>query len=112
MTIQLSTKHSEKNRVEAFLRVLNENFEQVPLDGQSLKESRRIEYAVKLANIDRSLSINILFVKDYDDANLIAKENFVKDNIHWGQNGSIMYVVESSNQDKVSNVLSVFAGRE
>ena len=112
MTIQLNTNHSEKNRVEAFLRALNEKLEQLPFNWESLEESSRIDYAVKLSNIDKSLIITVIFVKDYWDANLIAKANFIRDATHWGQNGSIMYVVESTEQDKVSEVVSAFAGKE
>jgi hypothetical protein len=112
MTIQLKTNHSEKDRVEVFLECLNEKLEQLPFNWESLAESKRIEDAVKIANIDRSLFITVIFVKDYWDADIIAKTNFIKDSMRWGQNGSIMFVVESSDQDKVSEVLGIFAGKE
>jgi hypothetical protein len=112
MSIQLNTNHSEKDRVEAFLNALNEKLEQLPFNWESLEESGRIEDAVKLTNHNKSLIITVIFVKDYWDANLVAKANFIKDSIRWGQNGSIMFVVESSDQDKISEVLGVFAGKE
>lgn len=112
MTIQLNTNHSEKKRVEAFLRALNEKLEQLPFDWKSLKESSRIDDAVQLTNINKSLTITVIFVKDYWDANLIAKANFINDKMQWGQNGSIMYIVKSSDQGKLSEVLSTFAGKE
>ena len=112
MSIQLNTNHSEKDRVEAFLNALNEKLEQLPFNWESLEESGRIEDAVKLTNNNKSLIITVIFVKDYGDAEIIAKANFIKDSIRWGQNGSIMYVVESSDQDTVSKVVSTFAGKE
>jgi hypothetical protein len=111
MTIQLTTDHSEKSRVEVFLRALNEKLEQIPFDWQSLEESGRIDDAVKLTNINKSLTITVIFVKAYADASIIAKANSIG-TTRWGQNGSIMYLVESRDQDKVSMVLSTFAGRE
>jgi len=112
MTIQLNTNHSDKKRVEAFLRALNEKLEQLPFDWESLKESNRIVDAIKLTNMNKSLFITVIFVNSYEDANFIAKANFIKNEIRWGQNGSIMYVVESSDLDKVSEVVSTFAGNE
>ena len=112
MTIQLKTNNSEKKRVEAFLNALNEKLEQLPFDWESLKESGRIEDAVKLTNNNKSLIITVIFVNDYGDAEIIANANFIEDAIRWGQNGSIMYVVESPDQDKISEVVSVFAGKE
>lgn len=112
MTIHLNTNHPEKTRVEAFLRDLNEQLEQIPFDWKSLEESSRIDDAIKLTNTTGSLIITVIFVKDYWDANLIAKANFTKDALQWGQNGSIMYVVECSDQDKVSEVVGTFAGKE
>jgi len=112
MTIQVNTHHSEKDRVEAFLNALNEKLEQLPFDWESLKESNRIEDAVKFTNHNNSLVITVIFVKDYWDAARIAKANFMKDAIRWGQNGAIMYVVESADEDIVSKVVGTFAGKE
>ncbi|MEJ1237999.1 hypothetical protein WBG78_07720 [Chryseolinea sp. T2] len=112
MTIKLGNNHPDKNRVEAFLRALNLKLEQLPFDWKSLKESRRIEDAVKLASVDRSITITIFFVNGYSDADMIAKSNFVSAAIRWGQNGLFMYVVESADEEKVSEVVGVFAGKE
>ena len=112
MRLQLNTSHPEKNRVEAFLRALSEPLEQIPFTWSSLKESGRIDDAVRLVNPDGSLTITIIFIKDYWDATPIAEANFTDDKMSWGQNGSIMYVVESADDDQVSEVVSMFAGKE
>jgi hypothetical protein len=112
MTIQVNTHHSEKDRVETFLNALNEKMEQLPFDWESLKESNRIDDAVKFTNHNNSLVITVILVKDYWDADRIAKANFMNDAIRWGQNGAIMYVVESTDEDMVSKVVGTFAGKE
>ena len=66
---------------------------------------------MKLANTNKSLIITVIYLNSYDDANLIAKVNFTKE-IRWGQNGLIMYLVESTDKDEIANVMGVFAGRE
>ena len=110
--IQLKSNHSEKGRAEVFLNALNEKLEQVPFDWRAWKESERIVDAVKLASISKSLIITVIFVDDYHDADIIAKANVIKHPTRWGQNGSIMYLVDSPDQDTVDEVLSTFAGRE
>ena len=112
MRIQLNSSHPEKNRVEALLRALSEPLEQIPFTRSSLKESGRIDDAVRLVNPDGSLTIIIIFIKDYSDATPIATANFAIDKMRWGQNGSIMYVVESADDARVSEVVSMFAGKE
>lgn len=112
MTIQVNTHHSEKDRVETFLNALNERLEQLPFNWESLKESSRIDDAVKFTNHNRSLVITVILLKDYWDAAHIAKANFMEGAIRWGQNGAIMYVVESNDEDIVSKVVGTFAGKE
>jgi hypothetical protein len=112
MTIQVNTHHSKKHRVEIFLNALNEKLEQLPFDWESLNESNRIDDAVKFTNHNNSLVSTVIFVKDYWDADRIAKTNFMKDAIRWGQNGAIMYVVEATDEDTISKVVGTFAGKE
>jgi hypothetical protein len=91
---------------------LNEEFEQLPFDWKTLEGSERIVDAVKLANIDKTLVITLLFLETYWDADIIAKANSIAKEARWGCNGSLMYLVESADDDKVSDVVSTFAGRE
>ena len=108
----LNIDHFQKDRAEVFLNSLDEEFEQIDFDWQSLKESGRIMDAVKLTNRNKTLIITLFFLNTYSDADLIAKANSITDTTRWGCNGSIMYMAESDDPDKVSDVVSTFAGRE
>jgi hypothetical protein len=112
MSIQLNSIHPDKDRAEVFLRLLDEKFEQLPFDWESLEESHRIVDAVKVTNHNRTLTITIIFVGAYSDAAPIAKANSIEDSTRWGCNGSMMYWVESDDHDKVAQVVGAFAGRE
>lgn len=112
--IQLNVKHNDKTRAEYFIQALNEDFELLPLDWKSWKESERIVDAVKLTNTDKSLTITLLFLEDYYDADIIAKANALptSDTARWSNNGSLMFLVESPDSSKVDNALSIIAGKE
>src|SRR4051794_3299720 len=110
--IQLNINHPDKPRAEAFLHTLNEKFEQLPFDWKSLEQSTRIVDAVKLTNSNKSLNITLIFVREYADSNFIAEANSINGTIRWGCNGSMMYIIESPDLDKVAEVLGTFAGKE
>ncbi len=112
--IELNVKHNDKTRAEYFIQALNENFVLLPLDWKSWKESERIVDAVKLTNTNKSFTITLLFLEDYDDANIVAKANKLpmRDTARWSSNGSLMFLVESPDPSKVDNALSTFAGKE
>ena len=110
--IKLNINHPDKARAEVFLNAINEEFETVPFDWKSLKQSTEIIDSVKLTNKAKTITITLIFTEAYGDADLIAKANVIKDTIRWGCNGSIMYLVESSDSDKVDEVLGIFAGKE
>lgn len=107
----LNINHPDKSRAEAFLNSLDEELEVVSFDWKSLKQSTRIVDAAKLTNNDKTLTITIIFTESYGDADHIAKANYLG-SVRWGNNGSIMYLVESSDSDKVDTILGVFAGEE
>jgi hypothetical protein len=112
--IHLNIEHDDKKRAEFFIQGLNEDFELSPLNWKSWKESHRIVDAVKLTNKDTALTITLLFLTDYDDAKIIAKANTLPtSNIaRWSNNGSLMFLVESTDPIKVDKTLSLFAGKE
>ena len=112
MTIQLDINHYDKRRAEVFLHSLNEEFEQVPFDWKSMEESERVIDAVKLTNTGKTLTITLLFLGTYWDAEIIAKANSIAKDVRWGCNGSLMYLVESADLGIVSDVVSIFAGKE
>lgn len=110
MKIHANIDQSERSRAEIFLDALDEKFQQVSFDWKSLAESGRIIDAVKLTSLDKSLIITLIFVGTYTDADRIANANAIR--ARWGQNGSLMYVVESRDENRVAEVLGTFAGRE
>jgi len=112
--IELNIKHHDNTRAEYFIRALREDFELLPIDWKSWKESRRIVDAARLTNTDKSLTITLLFLEDYSDAEVIATANALPtiDTARWSNNGSLMYLVEAADAHKVSNTLSIFAGNE
>ncbi|MBO9703294.1 MAG: hypothetical protein J7604_23975 [Sporocytophaga sp.] len=110
--IKLNINHPDKVRAEAFLNALKEELEMVPFDWKSMKQSTRIIDAVKMTNTNKTLTITIIFTEFYEDADLIARANSIKNTTRWGYNGSIMYLVESSNSDIADNIISTFAGKE
>ena len=112
MTMQLTIKHYDKSRAEAFLNSLDDEFEPVHFDWKSLEESARIVDAVKLTNTSGTLIITLLFLGSYSDAGIIAKANSMANSVRWGCNGSLMYLAESVDRDKVDEVMSTFAGKE
>jgi len=110
--IKLNINHPNKARAEAFLSSINEELETVPFDWKSLKQSTRIVDSVKLTDKAKTITITLIFTDSYGDPDIIVKANEIKDSIRWGYNGSIMYLVESSDSDKVDKVVSAFAGKE
>ena len=112
--IQLNVKHQDKTRAEYFLQAMNEHFELLPIDWKSWKESGRIVDAVRLSNTDKSLTITLLFLEEYGDAEIIAKANSLPtiDTARWSNNGSLMFLVESAEPYRVNSTLGIFAGNE
>ena len=112
--IELNVKHNDKTRAEYFIQALNEDFELLLLDWKSWRESERVVDAVKMTNTDKSLTITLLFLEDYYDADIVAKANKLpmSDTARWSNNGSLMFLVESPDPSKVDNALSIFAGKE
>jgi hypothetical protein len=111
-TIQLNSNHPDKGRAQVFLNSLNEKLVQIPFDWKSLEESDRISDAVKLTNTNKSLIITVIFVRAYADAEIVAKANAIEVPTRWGQNGSMMFLVECADNDKMADVLGTFAGKE
>ena len=111
---RLDINHRDKARMEAFLGMLNEEFECVPFDWKSWNQADIIVDATKLINTDQSLIITILFLESYSAADVLAKANALPsdETARWSVNGAVMYLVESNDRDKVNHVLSIFAGDE
>lgn len=112
--IVLDIDHPNRKRMEYFLNNVDEKLEQVSFNWQSWKGSVAIRGGFRFENNDQSLTITVIFTDSYAEANEIAKNNSlpVLPNKKWSVNGDLLYLVESKNSDKVSEVLSLFAGEE
>ena len=112
--IRLDINHSDSARMETFLEMLHEELKRVTFDWKSLNQSDSIVDAVKLRNIDNSLTITIFFLASYSAAAILAKANALpsEETARWSVNGAVMYLVESPDGSKVDHVLGLFAGRE
>jgi hypothetical protein len=113
-SITLDVNHPDKKRMEHFLNCVDEKLEQVPFDWHNWKRAEDILAAYQLKNSDHSLTITVIFASSYDDANEIARANSfpVQPNARWSLNGNLLYLVESNDENKVSEILSLFAGKE
>ncbi|HYF70454.1 MAG TPA: hypothetical protein VD884_20095 [Ohtaekwangia sp.] len=112
--ITLNVDHPNRKRMEYFLNSVTEKLEQVSFDWRDWKQADKIISGHKFNNSDSSLTITVLFTSSYDDANEIAKANALPllPNAKWSVNGDLLYLVESEDENKVSEVLSLFAGKE
>ena len=100
--------------MEYFLNAVNVPLEEVIFDWRSWKNAKEIDGGFKFRSSDQSLTITVIFTSSYHDANAIAKVNSLPlvPTAKWSVNGDLLYLVESDNEEIVSEVLSLFAGRE
>jgi hypothetical protein len=112
--ITLDVDHYDKKRMEYFLNSVNETLEPIPFNWRNWKLAENIIGGFKFKNKDKSLTITIAFTTSYYDANDIANANSLTllPNAKWSANGSLLYFVESNDENKVSDILGIFAGRE
>ena len=113
--INLDIDHSNAKRMEYFLNNVEEHLIEIPFDWQSWHLSDRIEGGYKFRSAsDIPVTITALLCDSYEDALAIAKANTLPllPTAKWSLNGDFLYVVESSDEEKVSEILSFFAGKE
>jgi hypothetical protein len=111
--IKLNSKHLEAKRLTFFLNAVEEQLTEVPFNWNSW--NLLVDGAFKFVSKGgQPVSITVLFCDSYHDPIALAKANklSVSPTAKWGQNGIIMYFVESKNEDKVSSIFSLFAGQE
>lgn len=113
-SIRLDVDHPNKDRMEYFLNEVDEELDQVSFDWQIWKQSSDIVGGFQFKNNARSLTITVIFTDSYAKANEIAKANSlpILPNAKWSVNGDLLYFIESEDKDKVSEILSLFAGEE
>lgn len=112
--ITLEVDHPNKTRFEYFLNSVDEKLEKDSLNWHILKDANKIVGGCKFKNSDQSLSITVIFADSYYDANKIGDVNSFPRLPHarWGVNGDVLYLVESTDEDKVDEILGIFAGKE
>src|SRR4051812_12167089 len=107
--------HEGARRMEAFIRHIEEPLTEVPFDWKRLPGAEHVHGAIRLlSQAEDPVTIIVFFCNSYSDAEVIANANGFTQlpNARWSQNGSILYFVESLDEEKVSNILGLFAGRE
>ena len=112
--IKLHLNHSNTSQVENFLNIVDERLEQIPFDAKEWSGTDNIIAGYKFRGIDHAITITVIFATSYFDANEIGTVNSLAKipNTNWTVNGSVLYVVESTDEDAVSEMLSHFSGRE
>ncbi|MEO9146392.1 MAG: hypothetical protein ABI237_12640 [Ginsengibacter sp.] len=113
--IELKLKDQSGKRMEFFLNHVDEPLVEVPFNWHGLHLSDHIIAGYKfISSGDKPVTITALLCDSYQDANEIARKNSfpVLPTAKWSLNGNFLYVVESADREKVSNILSFFAGKE
>ncbi len=114
--ITLSIQHNNAKRFEYFLNSINTNLSPAPFEWRSWKRSDLIQDACRFVSADPSvpLTISLVFCDSYHDANEVGKINELSSvpTGKWNVNGDVLYLVESRDAGKVSEILSKFAGEE
>ena len=112
-SIRLDIIHPDKSRVEHFLNNVDEDLEQIPFDARELNGVDDIIAGFKFEVQGRSAFIIVIFATSYSHANEIEAANLpARLEINWTINGSILFGVESVDEQVSSDLLSFFAGRE
>ena len=114
--ISISIDHNNARRMEFFLNNIEEELKEIPFEWKSWKLADRVTGGCKFtsATSPYPVTISVLFCDSYSDANEIGKENALPylPKAKWSINGDLLYLVESEDEEKVSDILSLFAGEE
>ena len=113
--IVLNFDHSNVRRLEFFLNHLKEKLIEVPYDWKGLKLVDRMTGGARFESAeDIPVTITVFLCDSYQDATDIARANSfpITPTAKWSINGDILYIVESADEEKVSEILSFFAGEE
>jgi hypothetical protein len=113
--IKLNSEHNNAKRMEFFLNGVQEELIGVAFDWRILQLADRIGDGYKFTSFgEHPVTITVLLCDSYQDANEIAKANAfpLLPTAKWSINGDLLYIVESTDKEKVSDILSFFAGKE
>lgn len=108
--------HPNATRMAFFLNALSEEVKEIPFYWKEMKMADRITDACRFVSVSDQapLTITVYFCDAYAEATEIAKANQLPytPKARWSINGDLMYVVESEDEEKVTDVLGLFAGKE
>ena len=108
--------HHDTKRMEYFLNALDEELRESPFDWKEMEMAERLSGACRFVSTASKVpfTITIFFCDSYAEALDIAKANFLPNTpkATWSVNGSLMYLVESDDEERLGDILSIFAGRE
>ena len=114
--IILSIQHNNATRMAYFLNRVEADLVEAPFEWRSWKKSDCICDGCRFISTDaqQTVKITIVFCDSYHEANTIAKENKLPylPTAKWSVNGDVLYLVESEDAGKVSEILGLFAGEE
>lgn len=113
-TITLDLNHSEKTRIEYFLNSVDGELEQIPFNVKPLQQLEEVIAGFKFKEKGKPTFITVIFATSYFNASAIATANsFHKmPGRNYTINGDILFVVESADEDELSQLLGLFAGKE
>lgn len=110
----VNNEHPNKEMMEWFLNNYEEEFIEQKEDVSTLKNQNLIQnkfcFQTKLSKI----SLILIFCNCGKDALTVGTSNFSSEenNQNFGTNGAVLFVVKGSDRNKVTSVLSFFAGTE
>lgn len=111
--IRLDIRHSQKARVEHFLKNVDEDLEQIPFAARELSGVDDIIAGFRFKVKEQSAFVIVIFAQSYSHASEIEAANLLKrPNVKWTINGAILFGVASADERASRRMLSFFAGRE
>ena len=114
--LSLTVDHNNAKRMEFFLNKVKDELKEVSFDWKHLKRADQLTDALQFVSTSSAhpITIRVFFCDSYSAANEIAKANSFpyQPRAKWSLNGDLLYIVESEDEDKVSEILGLFAGEE
>jgi hypothetical protein len=115
--ITVPINDTSAKRIEAFLNSIDYPLEEVPFDWHSWQLSEHIIGGMKFhaSSLPQPIILTVFICDSYTHASAIGEANEMLANSNharWGVNGNILYFAESEDEDKVSEMLGLFAGEE
>jgi len=108
--------HHNAKRMEFFLNALNDELKEVSFNWNEMKMADLVSAACKfISNTNQpSLTITVYFCNSYFEATEFAQSNHLSNtsNERWSINGDLLYLVKTEDEEKLIDILGLFAGEE